>query len=376
MPRLLDELYPLSANASMFNDLRREGCVSMPAGRQVPTAEKAAGAEKSSLLRRFREALVPVLERGDDSHLRELGVEADLCGKVMILGELILTLSALKECGGKDEAVGAVADRAFGLAGDVTASFGEAADRIGEYEELWWHGSALREWAHLLAGHFGETGDSIRQAEMLYIRAAATSSALVCCPHLVGPAYLEMGLAAESLGDVEMAERCCDSVRKDLRYLLDRPDGHEGLCFEDVSTLYWLQRSCEELRRLAPSHPDAARDLERVVQIRTKRGDPDDVSEPRFGPIARTYLGKARFLVLVLRDFLERYDPTRHGECVAATCRRYGCNSNHVEFYHYAIGSYHLRQTVLSGVIMRYDESFQEVFAALEVLRGEGTPGL
>ena len=44
--------------------------------------------------------------------------------------------------------------------------------------------------------------------------------------------------------------------------------------------------------------------------------------------------------------------------------------------YHYAIGSYHLRQTVLSGVIMRYDESFQEVFAALDALRGEGTPAL
>jgi hypothetical protein len=31
---------------------------------------------------------------------------------------------------------------------------------------------------------------------------------------------------------------------------------------------------------------------------------------------------------------------------------------------------------VLSGVMMRYDESFQEVFAALDVLRTEGTPGL
>jgi hypothetical protein len=376
MPQLLDDLYPLSPNASMFDELRREGCISMPAGREVPTAEKAMGAKKSSLLRRLPEAVVPVLESGNDSQLQELVVDADLCGKVMILGELILTLSALNESGGKEEAVEAVADWAFGLAREVTAGFGEAADRIGEDEELLWHGSALREWAHLLAGHFGGMGDSVRQAEMLYARAAATTSVLICCPHLVGPAYLEMGLAAESLGDVEMAKRCCDSVRKDLRYLLDRPDAHDRLCFEEFSTLYWLQRSCEELRRLAPGHPEAARDLERVVEIRTKRDGPDDVSEPRFGPIAWTYLGKDRFLVLVLRDFLERYDPSRHEECVAAIWRRYGCSSNRVEFYHYAIGSYHLQQTVLSGVITRYDESFQEVFAALDVLRREGTLGL
>jgi hypothetical protein len=360
----------------MFDELRRDGCVSMPASREVPTAGKAVGAKKSSLLRRFRESVVPVLESGNDSQLRELVVEADLCGKVMIQGELILTLSALKECGDKEEAVGAVADWAFGLACEVTAGFGEAAERIGEDEELLWHGRAFREWAHLLAKHFGGTGDSVRQAEMLDIRAAATTSALISCPHLVGPAYLEMGLAAEWQGDVEMAKGCYDAVRKDLRYLLDRPDGYEGLRFEEVSTLYWLERSCEELRRLAPGHSEATRDLERVVEIRTKRGDPDDVSEPRLGPIARTYLGKDRFLVLVLRDFLERYDPTRHGECVAAICRRHGFSSNYVEFCHYAIGSYQLRQTVLSGVIMRYDESFQEVFAALDALRREGTLGL
>jgi hypothetical protein len=376
MPQLLDELYPLSSNASMFDELRREGRVSMPAGPEVPAAATAVGAKELSLLRRLREAVVPVLESGDDSHLRQLVVEADLCGKVMILGELILTLSALKERGGKEEVVRAVADRAFGLARAVTAGFREVADRIGEVEELFWHGSALREWAHLLAGHFGGIGDSVRQAEMLQARAAATGAALVCAPHLVGPAYLEMGLAAESRGDVEMAKLCCDSVRKDLRYLLDRPEGHEGLCFEDVSTLYWLERACEELRRLAPGHTEAARDLARVVEIRIKRGDPDEVSEPRFGPIARTYLGKDRFLVVVLRDFLERYDPSRHGECVAAICRRYGCSTNYVEFCHYAIGSYHLRETVLAGVIMNYDESFQEVFAALDVLRREGTRGL
>jgi hypothetical protein len=376
VPQLLDELYPLSPNASMFDELRRDGCISLSAGREVVTAEKAAGDRKSSLLRRLREAVVTVLESDDDSNLQELVVEADLCGKVMILGELVLTLSALEECGGKEEAVGTVADRAFELAGEVTARFGEAADRIGEGDELWWHGSALREWAHLLAEHFGGIGDCVRQAEMLSARAAATGSALVYCPNLVGPAFLEMGLVAESLGDVEMAKSCCDSVRKDLRYVLDRPDGHDRLSFEEISTLYWLQRSCEELRRLAPGHPEAGRDLQRVVEIRTKRGDPDDVSEPRFGPIARTYLGKDRFLVLVLRDFLERYDPSRHGECVAATCRRFGYSSNYVEFCHYAIGSYQLRQSVLSGVIMRYDESFQEVFAALDVLRKDGTLGL
>ena len=259
------------------------------------TAEKAAGDRKSSLLRRLREAVVTVLESDDDSNLQELVVEADLCGKVMILGELVLTLSALEECGGKEEAVGTVADRAFELAGEVTARFGEAADRIGEGDELWWHGSALREWAHLLAEHFGGIGDCVRQAEMP-ARAYDAGSALVYCPNLVGPAFLEMGLVAESLGDVEMAKSCCDSVRKDLRYVLDRPDGHDRLSFEEISTLYWLQRSCEELRRLAPGHPEAGRDLQRVVEIRTKRGDPDDVSEPRFGPIA-AYLGKDRFLV-------------------------------------------------------------------------------
>jgi hypothetical protein len=66
------------------------------------------------------------------------------------------------------------------------------------------------------------------------------------------------------------------------------------------------------------------------------------------------------------------YDPSQRGERVAAICRPYGCSSNDVEFYHYAVGSYHLRRGVLPGMIMNYDESFQEVFAGLDDLHRVG----
>ena len=103
--------------------------------------------------------------------MRELGVEADLCGKVMILGELILTLS------------GAEGVRGQGRGGRSSRRPGVRARRrryrelrrgggpVGVYEDRVVTGNACENWADLLAGHFGERG-IIRQAEMLYIRAA------------------------------------------------------------------------------------------------------------------------------------------------------------------------------------------------------------
>jgi hypothetical protein len=163
--------------------------------------------------------------------------------------------------------------------------------------------------------------------------------------------------------------QCYHGVRLDLRYLLKRPNVFPQ--FETGCALYWLQRACEERIRLVPDDDLAKADLFEVREQRKARGLPDATSEPRFGPIARTYLDRTPYLARLLRDLQATYDEDREDESVGAVCDRYGCLSTDVEFYVSAIGSYYLRRGVLAGVHATYDEAHQEVFAALDYLSGK-----
>ena len=42
--------------------------------------------------------------------------------------------------------------------------------------------------------------------------------------------------------------------------------------------------------------------MQDVRELRQDRGFPDAVSEPRFGPIARTYLDRIPYLACIIRD--------------------------------------------------------------------------
>ncbi len=174
---------------------------------------------------------------------------------------------------------------------------------------------------------------------------------------------IDIALALEPLKNVELAINCCNGVRMDLHYLVDRIDDPRLPEFEKVAALYWLQRACEQFCRLAPADANAAHQLQRVRDLRQARGYPDAVSEPRFGPIARTYLNRTPYLALILRDL-----QANNGN-VSAICQRYGCPSRDVDFYLSAMGSYVIRDTILRGVRTFYDEAHQEVFAALDYLR-------
>ncbi|MEM8533561.1 MAG: hypothetical protein AAGF95_22155, partial [Chloroflexota bacterium] len=119
----------------------------------------------------------------------------------------------------------------------------------------------------------------------------------------------------------------------------------------------------EEFCRLVPTDTDAARQLQKVRDLRTERGYPNDISAPRFGPIAKTYLDKTPYLALIIRDL------QTNGEDVAVICQRYGCSSLDVDFYLSAMGSYVIRDTILRDVHTYYDEAHQEVFAAIDYLQ-------
>ena len=106
--------------------------------------------------------------------------------------------------------------------------------------------------------------------------------------------------------------------------------------------------------------------------MRQERGDRDPITEPRFGPIARTYLERIPYLARIVRDIQTSYDSERADESVAALCERHGCLSTDVEAYVHGINTYHVRRTVLRGVHVIQDlETNKEIFAAIEYLHNQ-----
>jgi hypothetical protein len=370
MRELINDLYKLSDNSALFHHLS--------AGRDLAAlAEPLAGASavppktaKVELLRAFRDAIVPALQSRDHSGLDKLIADADINARVTIFGELILTLYALRDGKHSGERVDEVLRRAVQLARDLARAFEAAQPQDSNDEQLLAHGVAMREWAHLLAGYYQAAGLIGPAAELLMVRARVTNCTLSSWPHLVGSAMIDVALALEPIGRVDMAIQCCNGVRTDLHYLVDRIDDPALPEFEKVAALYWLQRACEEFCRLVPDDPNAAQQLQRVRHLREERSYPDAVSAPRFGPIAGTYLARMPYLALILRDLRV------NSESVPAICQRYGCPSREVDFYVSAMGSYAIRDTILHGFQVSYDEAHREVFTALDYLRHEDRPNV
>ena len=372
MSPLIHELYELSDNTPLFDHLRKGGELAV-LGASLARAPAAAKGRKTELLAAVREAVVPALQAGDLSQLDRLIGSADTSARIAILGELILTLSALEEGNHAGGPVDAILKTATNLALDVASELEANPPQDANDPELLLHGIAMREWAHLFAGYYGARGKPPYEAELLMIRARATNCSLTTWAHLVGAAMIEVALALEPLGKTEMAAQCYYGVRMDLRYLLTREDVFPP--YERGCGLYWLQRACEERLRLMPDDADAKTDLKAVRKLRKDRGFPDATSAPRFGPIARTYLDRIPYLARIVRDLETSYDEKQEDQSIAAICERYGCLSSEVEFYVSAIGSYYLRSTVLAGVHAMYDEPHEEVFAALDYLKSEGKKG-
>jgi hypothetical protein len=368
MPPLIQELYDLSDNAPFYDRLRQSGdLASLPEG--LAGAAFPSKGRKAELLAAVREALVPALVANDASALRKLIESGDTVARISILGELVLTLHALAEGGHAVGPVDAVREAALGLALDLARALEADPPQDRSDPELLAHGVATREWAHLFAGYYRDRGVPAYEAELLMIRARATNQTLSIWAHLVGAAMVDIARALEGLGRAEMAAQCYHGVRLDLRYLLKRPNvfpEHETGC-----ALYWLQRACEERIRLVPDDNLAKADLFEVREQRRAKNLPDATSAPRFGPIARTYLDRTPYLARLLRDLQATDDEDREAESVVAICDRYGCLSTEVEFYVSAIGSYYLRRGVLAGVHATYDEAHEEVFAALDHLKGQ-----
>jgi hypothetical protein len=363
MCQLINDLYKLSDNAALF-DYLRAGCdVTALADRLAASSAVPPGTVRAELLRAFRDAIVSALQSNDPSSLDKLIEEADINARVILFGELILTLYALREARHSGQRVNAILNRALQLARDLARAFEAAQSQDRDDEQLLAHGVAMREWAHLLAGYYQAADLVGPTAEMLMIRARVTNSTLSAWPHLVGSAMIDLAVALEPIGKVELAINCCNGIRMDLQYLVDRVDDPALPEFEKVAALYWLQRACEEFCRLVPGDPNAAHQLQSVRDLRKERGYADAVSAPRFGPIARTYLAKTPYLALIIRDL------QTNSESVPAICQRYGCPSRDVDFYLSAMGSYVIRDTILRGARAYYDEAHQEVFAAIDYLR-------
>lgn len=342
---LLDDLFALSENTALFDHLRN--------GRP-PTALPASPVP-----------LVVALRANDATALQTLIAAGDTCDRVLVLGELILTLHALTAGGHAGEPADAIQKVAQRLALDLATELEANPPQDADDPELLAHGVALREWAHLLAGYYKATGVPAYEAEMLMVRARVTNTTLSVWAHLVGAAMVEIARALEPLGNVKMAAQCYHGVRMDLRYLLTREDAYPD--HERGVALYWLQQACEARLRLIPDDKGAQADLREVRELRERRGFRDAASAPRFGPIARTYLDRIPYLALIIRDVHATYGPDRPDENGAAICDRYGCLMTDVEFYSSAIGSYGARR-LLAGVHMIYDAAHEEVFAAIEYL--------
>jgi hypothetical protein len=363
MRQLINDLYQLSDNSPLFNHLRAGCDLTALANRLADPSAVPPKSVRVDLLRAIRDALGPALQSNDHSGLDKLIEEADINARVTIFGELILTVYALTEGKHSGQKVAAILNRAFQLARDLAGAFEVAQPQDTDDEQLLAQGVALREWAHLLAGYYQAAGLVGPNAEMLMVRARVTNSTLSAWPHLVGSAMIDLALALEPIAQVDLAINCCDGVRRDLHYLVDRIDDPALPEFEKVAALYWLQRACEEFCRLVPADPNAAHQLQTVRDLRQERGYPDAVSAPRFGPIAKTYLAKTPYLALIIRDL------QANSESVPAICQRYGCPSRDVTFYLSAMGSYVIRDTILRGFQVDYDEVHREVFAAMDYLR-------
>ena len=373
MHQLLNEISTLSDNSAVFDHLR-VGCdLTALATLLADSFAVPHKTVKGELLDAFCHAIVLALQANDHSSLDNLIDDADIHARVTIFGELILTLYALRDGKHSDEMVDAILQRAFQVARDLAGLLEAAQPQDTDDEQLLAHGIAMREWAHLLAGYYQAAGLIDYAAEMLMVRARVTNNTLSVWPHLVGPAMIDLAIALESIGKVDIAIKCYNGVRMDLDYLIDRIDDPAFPDFEKVAALYWLHRACEEFCRLVPTDTDAAHQLQRVHDLRKERGYPDDISAPRFGPIAKTYLDKTPYLALIIRDLQV------NGENVAVICQRYGCPSLDVDFYLSAMGSYVIRDTILRDVHIYYDEAHHEVFAAIDYLQHQnqqtGTDG-
>jgi hypothetical protein len=368
VPPLINELYELSDNTPLFTHLRTGSSLTALAETPAPTAPKG---RKTELLASVRAALVPALAANDRSTLFELISEEDANARVTTLGELILALHALAEGKHAGEPVDELRETALQLALDVARALEANPPQDANDAESLIHGLAMREWAHLFAGHYKALEVPAYEAELLMIRARATNTTLSSWAHMVGAAMVGIARALEPLGKMDLATRCYHGVRLDLRYLLTRHNVYPQT--ETAWALYWLQRACEERTRLVPDDADAKTDLEAVRKLRQEQGLPDAPDDPRFGPIARTYLDRIPYLARIVRDLNSTYDQS--DESVAAICARYGCLSTDVHFYVSAIGSYHLRSTVLAGTHAFYDEAHEEVFAAIEHLESQDGTG-
>jgi hypothetical protein len=366
MRQLIDDVSRLSDNSALFDSLRAGGDLTALANRLADSSPVPPKTVKVELLHAFRDALVPALQASDHSRLDKVIADADINARVTIFGELVLTLYALSEGKHAGERVDAIFNRTFQLARDLAGALEAAQPQDTDDEPLLTHGVAMREWAHLLAGYCQAAGRTGPAAEMLMVRARVTNCTLSAWPHLVGSAMIDIAIALEPLGKVEMAINCCKGVRMDLNYLVDRVDDPALPQFEKLAALYWLQRACEEYCRLVPADSKASQQLQRVRDLRKERGHSDAPSAPRFGPIARTYLAKTPYLALILRDL------QANSEDVPAICQRYGCRSREVDFYLSAMGSYVIRDTILRGAQTYYDDAHEEVFAALDHLRQQG----
>jgi hypothetical protein len=86
-------------------------------------------------------------------------------------------------------------------------------------------------------------------------------------------------------------------------------------------------------------------------------------------------LDRIPYLARIVHDLQTTYNEDRRDESIAAICARYGCSSRDVEFYISAIGSYYIRNTILAGAHMTYDEHHQKVFDAIDYLEEQNQPG-
>ncbi len=366
---IVNELYELSDNTALFDYLRQGGELTARP-KNLATAPAASKGRKSKLLASIRKAIAPALQ-GDLDPLRKLAKTDDVSLRITILGEMILTAFALAEGGQTGAALDDFVERTFRLTANLRDELEANPPCAVDDPELYAHGLALREWAYLFSDYYRAKGVLPHAAQLLVIRMNA-SHALSLLPHLVSETTCNLGGGTEAIGDVEMATRCYRAVHSDLRYLIER---HEDSPRTEVAfALYWLQQACEQLTRLEPKNKNAKTDLQAVRKLRQKHGYPDAVSEPRFGPIAQTYLDRIPYLALIVRDIQTNYDEDRADESTAAICSRYGCSSDEVGFYVRAIGSYHVRSTILAGVNMMYCDDHEEVFAAIKYLEKQNKP--
>src|SRR5262249_34136393 len=244
MRQLVNDLSKLSDNSALFEHLRAGCDLAALTNLLADSSSVPPKTVKGELLRAFRDAIVPALQSKDPSGLDKLIDDADINARVTIFGELILTLYALREGKHSGERVDAILHRAFQLARALAGALEAAQPQDTDDEELLAHGIAVREWAHLLAGYYQAAGLIGPAAEMLMVRARVTNSTLSAWPHLVCSAMIDLALALEPIEKVEMAINCCNGVRMDLHYLVDRIDDPRLPEFEKVAALYWLQRAC------------------------------------------------------------------------------------------------------------------------------------